>query len=190
MRSTKRCRPWPRGRRCNSSGKLRKPVSDLLDPNTPRPRSSAARLRRLLAVHSSGAKGSPRVVGSTKAARSPSSVGSASMRAGRPAPFRRTRPGTASGSASPRSSASPRPIVLRAMPVIRETATTPPRPAASASAAANRRRPRSSSAGSSAAYRNLIAASSITRRFYNPASHRGNPLTDSSDLIIPPRALI
>ena len=55
-------------------------------------------------------------------------IGSASTRAGRPAPFRRTRPGAASGSASPRSSESPRPIVLRAMPVIRETAIIPPRP--------------------------------------------------------------
>ena len=42
-------------------------------------------------------------------------------------------------------------IVLRAIPVIRATAVTPPRPAASASAAANRRRPRSSSTGPSAA---------------------------------------
>ena len=41
------------------------------------------------------------------------------------AALRRTRPRAASGSASPRSSASPRTIVLRAMPVIRATAVTP-----------------------------------------------------------------
>jgi outer membrane autotransporter protein len=49
-----------------------------------------------------------------------------------------------------RNSASPRPIVLRAMPVARITALTPPCPADAASAAAKRRRARSSSTGASA----------------------------------------
>jgi hypothetical protein len=52
---------------------------------------------------------------------------------------------------SPRNSARPRPIVLRAIPVMRDSADTPPHPADRASAAANRRRPRSSRTGSSAA---------------------------------------
>ena len=43
------------------------------------------------------------------------------------------------------------PIVLRAIPVMRDSADTPPHPADRASAAANRRRPRSSRTGSSAA---------------------------------------
>src|SRR5580692_8962294 len=54
----------------------------------PSSRSPAARLRRLLAVHSSGAVGSPRVVGSTKSLRSASSVGSVTIRGLRPPPFR------------------------------------------------------------------------------------------------------
>jgi hypothetical protein len=43
-------------------------------------------------------------------------------------------------SAPDRRSAKPRPMVLRAIPVVRETATIPPRPAARASQAANKRR--------------------------------------------------
>jgi hypothetical protein len=59
-----------------------------------------------------------------------------------PAPGRRIR---SAGNGSPAcNSLSPRPIVLRAMPVARLTAAIPPRPAACASAAANRRRSRSS----------------------------------------------
>ena len=54
------------------------------------------------------------------------SVGSASASRLRPAPGRRTRPGS---SLSPRSSsARPRAIVERAIPVARETADVPPRP--------------------------------------------------------------
>jgi hypothetical protein len=52
-------------------------------------------------------------------------------------------------------------MVLRAIPVIRDTVAIPPRPAAKASAAANPRRPRSSSTGFTASYRILIAVSSI-----------------------------
>jgi hypothetical protein len=59
----------------------------------------------------------------------------------RPPPGRRTRP---SGVSFLRSSASPRPLVLRARPVARITALTPPPPAAIASAAPNGRRPLSS----------------------------------------------
>jgi len=73
---------------------------------------------------------------------------------------RRTR--SASSSSPLASSASARPIVLRATPVARDAATIPPRPAVSASAAANRRRPRSSSTGASASKRWRMADSSIT----------------------------
>src|SRR5207342_3213174 len=119
--------------------------------------AQGARLRRLLAVHNSGAIGSPRAVGSTRSFRSESKLGSVTTSGRRPPPLRRTRSGPAIGAASPRSSASPRSIVLRATPVIRDTAVTPPCPAASASAAANRRRPRSFRIGSSASWRSLIA---------------------------------
>lgn len=97
--------------------------------------------------------------------------------------------GPASGSASPRSSASPQSIVLRAMPVICATAVTPPRPAASASAAANRRRPRSSNNGSSASYRNLIAASSVILRLYILRVVRGIPSRQEPDSLNYQRAL-
>jgi hypothetical protein len=121
-----------------------------------------AELAQALAVHSSGDCGSPRVSGSTSARRSSSQGGLASVSLSglRPPPGRRTRSG--SGVSSARNSASPRPIVLRAMPVARVTALTPPCPADLASAAANRRRPRSSSTGASASKRWRIADSSIT----------------------------
>src|SRR5215475_14278198 len=77
----------------------------------------------------------------------------------RPPPGRRTRPSDISFR---RSSASPRPMVLRARPVARITALTPPRPAAIASAAPKRRRPLSSNFGESVSYRSRIADSSIT----------------------------
>jgi hypothetical protein len=66
----------------------------------------------------------------------------------------------------PRSSAKPRPIVLRAIPVIRATASMPPKPAACASAAANRRRPCSSSTGFKASKRSRIDDSSIMPQRY------------------------
>ena len=52
----------------------------------------------------------------------------------RPAPLRRTPPSAESG-ASPRSSSSPYPIVLRAIPVASDAAAIQPQPAANASAA-------------------------------------------------------
>src|SRR5580692_6309422 len=55
-----------------------------------------------------------------------------------PPPLRRTR--SLHRIAPDRRSAKPRPMVLRAIPVVRETATIPPRPAARASQAANKRR--------------------------------------------------
>jgi hypothetical protein len=90
--------------------------------------------RRLRLVQSSGAVGSPRVVGSTRAFRSASRVASVSVSFFRPPPGRRTR--FTSISVAESNSAKPRSIVLRASPVIRDNANTPPRPAVRASAAA------------------------------------------------------
>ena len=138
-----------------------------------------AKLRKLLAVHSKGLSGSPRVAGSTKARKSSSKLGSVSVSGLRPAPGRRTRP-TGGPSVAPQSSAKPRPIVLRAIPVIWATAWMPPKPAARASAAANRRRPRSSSTGFNASNRSRIANSSIITKRYSRSSHTGNPPPRSS----------
>src|SRR5208283_599335 len=104
--------------------------------------SSAASRRRLLHVQRRGDIGSPRVSGSTSAFRSSSKPGSVSVNDLRPPPGRRTRLGAGGGASS---SFRPRPIVLAAMRVTRETAAMPPRPAALASDAAKSRRCRSSS---------------------------------------------
>src|SRR5271165_6004408 len=90
--------------------------------------SSAASRRRLLHVQRSGDIGSPRASGSTSAFRSSSKPGSVSVNDLRPPPGRRTPPSFSGGGAS--SSFRPRPIVLAAMRVTRETAAMPPRPAA------------------------------------------------------------
>ena len=76
-------------------------------------------------VHNSGACGSPRVAGSTSSRRSSSNVASPDVSFFRPPPARRTRPAARSDAAL-RNSASPRPIVLRAIPVMRDSADTPP----------------------------------------------------------------
>ena len=91
--------------------------------------------------HFSGRVGSPSVVDSRRPRRSSNSVGSARVSAGRPPPERRTFEPARSGAAK---SFKPRSIVLRAIPVDRATALTPPYPAERASAAANKRRSRSS----------------------------------------------
>src|SRR5258705_6823593 len=136
-------------------------------------------LRRLLEVHSSGDCGSPRVSGSTSARRSSSKFASVSLRGLRPPPTRRTR--SKSGVSPARNSASPRPIVLRAIPVARITAMIPPCPADVASAAAKRRRPRSSSTGARASKRWRMADSSITPKRYSLATPEGIPPPTKSD---------
>ena len=68
--------------------------------------SSSASRRRLLRVQRSGASGSPRAVGSTKASRAGLSCGSVSTEGLRPAPGRRSRPG-GSGLWSARSEPAP-----------------------------------------------------------------------------------
>ena len=107
----------------------------------PRLSSSAASRRRLLHVQRSGDIGSPRASGSTSAFRSSSSRCFRQRFAS--SPGRRT-PLTFGGGGAPRSF-RPRPIVLAAMRVTRETAAMPPCPAALASDAAKSRRCRSSS---------------------------------------------
>jgi hypothetical protein len=82
-----------------------------------------------------------------------------------PPPCRRTR--VLDITAPERKSARPRSIVLRAIPVARETATTPPCPAARASLDANKRRSLSPRTGSSASKRALMAAMSITPSEYD-----------------------
>jgi hypothetical protein len=82
------------------------------------------------------------------------------LKAGRPAPSRRTRTGAEDAA---RRSFAPRMIVLRATPVARDTAAVPPYPAAAFSVATNNRRPLSSNWSLMAAYRARIAFSSIIR---------------------------
>src|SRR5438067_8204215 len=123
----------------------------------------ALRLQRpLRQVHRNGDPGSPRVVGSTSAARSASRVGSLQIAGLRPAPGRRTR----SDGSSCANSFRPRPIVLGAMPVAIATAAMPPYPAANASAAATRRRPRSSRNGATVKNRSRMGSTSITTTIY------------------------
>ena len=121
----------------------------------------ADKWRWLLLTHIKAASGSPRMddcTNSFKAARIPGCVSIAGLP---PPPCRRTR--MLDITAPERRSARPRSIVLRARPVARDTATTPPRPAARASLAANNRRPFSSSDSARASNRALMAEISITR---------------------------
>src|SRR5665213_2394813 len=88
--------------------------------------------------------GSPRVVGSTSASRSGSSVASLSVRYLPPPPGRRIRSSAAGFVASRFSSSrSPRTILGRLSPVASETWSTPPQPIAWASVAAHSLRVRS-----------------------------------------------
>lgn len=77
----------------------------------------------------------------------------------RPAPRRRIRPVCLSD--MPASSLSPRPIVLRAIPVAADTASMPPCPSARASLAATNQPVRSSRNGSSAAKRARMASALV-----------------------------
>src|SRR5258706_15273085 len=120
--------------------------------------SADASLSWLFETRTSGRIGSPNVAGSTRRLRSSSNVASRSSFRRGPPPSRRTRP-RAGGGAS--RSFRPRSMVLRANPVMIETAARPPRPAARASLAANNRRPRSSRFEPSASQRRRIASLSI-----------------------------
>src|SRR5208337_4248802 len=119
--------------------------------------SADASLSRLFDTHSSGRAGSPSVAGSTRRLRSSSSVASVSVNDRGPPPSRRTWPAASGGA----SRFSPRPMVLRASPVMLDTAARPPHLAARASLAANNRRPRSSRFEPSASQRCRIARQSI-----------------------------
>ena len=70
----------------------------------------------------------------------------------------------------------PRPIVLAAMRVTRDTAAMPPYPAALASAAAKRRRCRSSRCGNIAALRFWRKSSLIIPKNYDAPRRHGIPL--------------
>src|SRR5215218_2649412 len=133
----------------------------------PRAASSLASRRRLLQVQRSGAIGSPRSLGATSASRSSSRAASVATSGLRPPPGRRTR--SASGRAAVASSFKPRPIVLTAMPVARDTAAIPPYPAVRASVAANSRRLRSSRWGNSKVKRARMPVGSIIPTRYGSA---------------------
>ena len=70
---------------------------------------------------------------------------------------------------------SPRSMVLRASPVISDTATRPPHPAARTSLAANKRRPRSSRFEPSASHRRQIDCVSIMQTLLEVQMVLGNP---------------
>src|SRR5215510_1913975 len=120
--------------------------------------SASASLSMLFDTQISGRIGSPRVAGSTRRFSAGTSPGSVVLTALRPAPERRTLP-LANGAAS--RSSSPRLMVERARPVIRETTARLPQPAALTSPAANNRRPRSSSFEPTVSQRVRMASSSI-----------------------------
>jgi hypothetical protein len=127
-----------------------------LKPNSA---SAADKWRWLLLTHSKAASGSPRIEDCTKSFKVSKRPGCISVAGLPPPPRRRMR--VLDITAPERRSARPRSIVLRAIPVARDTATIPPCPAARASPAANNRRSLSSSTGSSASKRALMAAVSI-----------------------------
>src|SRR4051795_1479516 len=133
----------------------------------PRAASSLASRRRLLQVQRSGDIGSPRSLGATSASRSSSRAASVATSGLRPPPGRRTR--SASSRAAVASSFKPRPIVLTAMPVARDTAAIPPYPAVRASVAANSRRRRSSRWGNSKVKRARMPVGSIIPTRYGIA---------------------
>jgi hypothetical protein len=80
-------------------------------------------------------------------------------------------------------------MVLRAIPVMRDTAAIPPQPAANASLVAKTRRCRSSRYGPSVSNRRRIAASSITNLDTAQTSQAQLPYVENSDSIIVLRSL-
>ncbi len=102
--------------------------------------------------------GSPRVVGSTSASRSASSVGSLQNRWFAPRP----RPPNPRRRLILRQVLQTPPDRARRLPVAIATAAMPPYPAANASAAATRRRPRSSRKGATVKNRYRMGSTSIT----------------------------
>ena len=119
--------------------------------------------------------GSPRASKSISATKAGSKPLFVSVRDLRPPPARRLRP--ASSGVSPLKSLSPRPVVLTAMPVARDTAAIPPRPAATASAAAVNRRPRSSKCGDNDVKRSSMLSESIMQPEYRTDQAMGIPQT-------------
>jgi hypothetical protein len=145
--------------RLKPSRRSRRPTS-FWPAAKPRSVSARARWRWLVLTHSKAASGSPRMADCTSSPRASSRPGCVSTAGLRPPPGRRTR--LPRSSRPRRSSARPRPMVLRATRVAVATAVTPPRPAARASLAVNRRRPRSSRNGAIASKRVRMPEISIT----------------------------
>ncbi len=125
--------------------------------------------RSILHVQRSGDMASPRASGSTSAFGSSSKPGSVSVNDLRSPPGRRTRQGAGGGASS---SFGPRPIVLAAMRVIRETAAMPPCPAALVSDTAKSRRCRSPSSGNIAALRSRSFCEESSSIIPNATTHR------------------
>src|SRR5262245_57675233 len=121
--------------------------------------SARASFSRLFDTHRNGCTGEPSVAGSTKRLRSSTSVGSVALSALPPPPLRRTRP---PGRGPSSRSSSPRLMVERARPVMRETTLRAPWPAACTSPAAHSRLPRSSSLEPIRSHRSLMPVSSIS----------------------------
>src|SRR5580700_2749923 len=117
---------------------FQQPANQLLTGDEARLASAAERWRWLRLTHRNAASGSPRIDGSTSSFKASKIPGCVSIAGFCPPPLRRTR--SPHRTAPDRRSARPRPMVLRAIPVVCETAAIPPRPAARASLAANRRR--------------------------------------------------
>jgi len=109
-----------------------------------------------------GDSGSPLVIGSIRASKSCIKVGSITDVGLRPPPGRRMRSGAKVSGDS--NSLLPLMMVLRLMPVARDTAEIPPRPRACASVAAQRRLLRSVITGRSFMYFSLICCSSAILR--------------------------
>jgi hypothetical protein len=103
---------------------VQQPADQLVAGGSPCSASAADKGRWLVLTHSSAASGSPRMEDCTNACKASRSPGWVSVAGLLPPPTRRTR----SPSRAARKSARPHPIVLRAMPVARDTAATPPPP--------------------------------------------------------------
>ncbi len=146
---------------------------------TPIARKAVASFACLIDTQNNTRSGSPIVAGSTTRRRSSSNVGSLTVSAGWPHPGRRTLPVKASVLAR---SFSPRPIVLRAILVARDTAAIPPWPAVFASAATKSRRERSSNPRPNAVNRAPIIDTSIIQRGYANSDRAGIALSEATML--------
>ena len=96
---------------------LQQPPDQVWSTRYPRSANAPARCRWLRLTHSRAACGSPRIADATSSVSASSKPGCSTTAALRPPPLRRTRPFGQADAALSRSR-RPRPIVLRAMPVV------------------------------------------------------------------------